>query len=204
MDKLINTDISNGDYETYLPDLMQKFESVTKEEVLQRVAALEFDHFLKYYENAEDLNAPGAGRSTRERFDGNGAGRDDSSRKDRTSFNRRDNGYTRLFVNLGTKDGFYKASFLQFILDESNLKKEVLGKIDIRDMNTWVEVDKANAPKMIKALDGKRYNNRTVRMNEADGGFRRAGDEGTGSGEGRSSREEGRKRTYAPREKRDA
>ena len=189
MDKLIQTDISHGDYETYLPDLMQKFEHVSKEEVLQRVAALEFDHFLKYYENADDLNAPNAGR--RERTDL----RDDSSRKERTGFNRRDNGYTRLFINLGTKDGFYKASFLQFILDESNLKKEVLGKIDMRDMNTWVEVDKAEAGRMIKAIDGKRYNNRTVRMNEADGGFKRPNDE-TG---GRSDRAEGRKRTYAPR-----
>ncbi len=194
MDKLISTDISHGDYETYLPDLMKKFENVSKEEVLQRVAALEFDHFLKYYENAEDLNAKDAGRK-RERFDG--VVRDDSSRKDRTSFNRRDNGYTRLFVNLGTKDGFYKASFLQFILDESNLKKEVLGKIDMRDMNSWIEVDKADASKMISAIDGKRYNNRTVRMNEADGGFKRPNDEGIGSG--RSDRSEGRKRTYAPR-----
>ena len=180
MDKLISTDISNGDYETYLPDLMEKFKDVSKEEVLQRVAALEFDHFLKYYENAEDLNAKDAGR--RERFD-SPAGANPGSRKERTSFNRRDNGYTRLFVNLGTKDGFYKASFLQFILDESNLNKEVLGKIDIRDMNTWVEVDHAAAGKMIGAIDGKRYNNRTVRMNEADGGFKRAGDERSGSGE---------------------
>lgn len=191
MDKLINADISHGDYETYLPDLMTKFENVSKEEILQRVAALEFDHFLKYYENAEDLNARDSGRS-RERFDGsNVAAKDNGSRRER-SFNR-DNGYTRLFVNLGTKDGFYKSSFLQFILDESNLKKEVLGKIDMRDMNSWVEVDKANAAKMIKALDGKRYNNRTVRMNEADGGFKRPTDEGRGGGE--------RRRTFAPRER---
>jgi ATP-dependent RNA helicase DeaD len=188
MDKLIQTDISHGDYETYLPDLMQKFESVSKEEVLQRVAALEFDHFLKYYENADDLNLK---LDTRNRTSSND--RDSmSNRNDRSdrNFNRRDNGYTRLFINLGIKDGFYKASFLQFILDESNLKKEVLGKIDMRDMNSWVEVDKANAGKMIKAIDGKRYNNRTVRMNEADGGFRKPTDEG-------------RKRTYAPKEKRN-
>jgi hypothetical protein len=70
----------------------------------------------------------------------------------------------------------------------------------MRDMNTWVEVDQAEAGKMIKAIDGKRYNNRTVRMNEADGGFKRAGDEG---GAGRSRPEgEARKRTYAPRERR--
>jgi ATP-dependent RNA helicase DeaD len=195
MDKLIGTDISHGDYETYLPDLMTKFENVTKEEVLQRVAALEFDHFLKYYQNAEDLNAKGDMRQNR--FDG----QDSGSRKDRTerTYSRGDNGYTRLFVNLGIKDGFYKASFLQFILDESNLKKEVLGKIDMRDMNTWVEVDKAEAGKMIKAIDGKRYNNRTVRMNEADGGFKRPNDEGVRSD--RSERTEGRKRIYAPRER---
>ena len=179
MDKLISTDISHGDYETYLPDLMTKFETVSKEEVLQRVAALEFDHFLKYYNNAEDLNAKDAGR--RDRFDGVKV-TDSSSRSERTSFNRRDNGYTRLFVNLGIKDGFYKASFLQFILDESNLKKEVLGKIDMRDMNSWIEVDHASAAAMISSIDGKRYNNRTVRMNEADGGFKRPGDEGQNSG----------------------
>jgi ATP-dependent RNA helicase DeaD len=196
MDKLISTDISHGDYETYLPDLMTKFEHVTKEEVLQRVAALEFDHFLKYYENAEDLNARDAGRRDRPDM------KDNSSRSDRTNFNRRDNGYTRLFVNLGTKDGFYKASFLQFILDESNLKKEVLGKIDMRDMNSWIEVDHANAAKMIKSIDGKRYNNRTVRMNEADGGFKRANDEG-GSAPRRNEDGGGRKRTFVPRERRN-
>ncbi|MCP9750785.1 DEAD/DEAH box helicase [Ferruginibacter sp. HRS2-29] len=199
MDKLISTDISHGDYETYLPDLMTKFENVSKEEVLQRVAALEFDHFLKYYENAEDLNAKDSSRN-RERFDGN---KDDSSRKERTSFNRKDNGYTRLFINLGTKDGFYKASFLQFILDESSLKKEVLGKIDMRDMNTWVEVDHSSAASMIKAIDGKRYNNRTVRMNEADGGFKRPSDEQRGNREvGGQRRESGeRRRTFAPRDR---
>ncbi len=195
MDKLIQTDISHGDYETYLPDLMLKFENVSKEEILQRVAALEFDHFLKYYENAEDLNLK---LDSRNRFQAT-EGLNKGSRAERTNFNRRDNGYTRLFINLGTKDGFYKASFLQFILDESNLKKEVLGKIDMREMNSWIEIDKSEAGRMISSIDGKKYNNRTVRMNEADGGFKRPNDEGSNFKRGP---EEGRKRNYAPRERR--
>ena len=56
MDKLLQADISHGDYETYVPMLQEKFADVSKEEVLKRVAAMEFDRFLKYYENAEDLN----------------------------------------------------------------------------------------------------------------------------------------------------
>lgn len=173
MDKLLGADITHGDYETFLPDLMKKFEDVSKEEVLQRIAALEFSHFLKYYENAEDLNARTDSRE-RKSFDRADVG----GKGERKSFTRRDNGYTRLFVNLGTKDGFYKASFLQFILDESNLNKEVLGKIDMREMNSWVEIDSNASGKMIKSLDGKKYNGRAIRMNEADGGFKRPSDEG--------------------------
>jgi DbpA RNA binding domain len=86
---------------------------------------------------------------------------------------------------------------LQFVLDESNLSKEALGKIDIRDMNTWIECDSASASQMIKSLDGKRYNNRTVRMNEADGGFKRPSDE-RGGDERRGTREVG---SAAPRER---
>ncbi|MBC7423404.1 MAG: DEAD/DEAH box helicase [Ferruginibacter sp.] len=195
MDKLMKADISNGDYETYMADLQEKFADVSKEEVLQRVAALEFNHFLKYYENAQDLNSNIRGadmRSTERRDGGNReTGNRDGSRKERGNF-QHDNGYTRLFVNLGTKDGFYKASFLQFILDESNLNKEVLGKIDMKEMNSWIEIDKAAAPAMIKSIDGKKHNGRQVRMNEADGGFKRA-DESPRGGES-ADRSEGRKR----------
>ena len=56
IDKMLQADISHGEYETYLPVLREKFANVEKEEILQRVAALEFDRFLKYYENAADLN----------------------------------------------------------------------------------------------------------------------------------------------------
>ena len=195
MDKLMKADISNGDYETYMADLQEKFADVSKEEVLQRVAALEFNHFLKYYENAQDLNSNirSADMRSTERRDGGSreSGNRDGSRKERGNF-QHDNGYTRLFVNLGTKDCFYKASFLQFILDESNLNKEVLGKIDMKEMNSWIEIDKAAAPAMIKSIDGKKHNGRQVRMNEADGGFKRA-DESPRGGES-ADRSEGRKR----------
>jgi len=176
MDKLLSADISHGDYETYVPMLSEKFAEVTKEEVLQRVAALEFDRFLKYYENAEDLNLrerersksgslPTSGSKMRsERPEG---GRGDS----RKEFSRGSSGgYKRLFVNLGTRDGFFKASFLQFILDMSDLKKEVLGQIDMKDMNSWIEIDKSAAQQMIRSLDGKKYKGRSIRMNDADSG----------------------------------
>jgi ATP-dependent RNA helicase DeaD len=169
MDKLLQTDISHGDYETYVPMLAEKFAEVSKEEVLKRVAAMEFDRFLKYYENSEDLNVRERsigrdrdGRDGERREPGRGEGR--TKGREYTS-----NGeFTKLFVNLGTKDGFYKASFLQFILDMSDLRKEVLGRIDMKEMNSWIEVDKKSAPQMIRAIDGKKFKGRRIRMNDAN------------------------------------
>lgn len=167
MDKLLQTDISHGDYDTYMPMLAEKFADVSKEEVLQRVAALEFDRFLKYYENAEDLNARGRERDDRSRAER--TDRSDDRNRDTAGREFKGGGnMTRLFVNLGTKDGFYKASFLQFILDLSDLKKDVLGRIDMKEMNSWVEVDKSVANQMVSSIDGKKYKGRRIRMNEAD------------------------------------
>ena len=166
IDRMLAADISHGDYETYLPMLREKFAHVEKEEILQRVAALEFDRFLQYYENAADLNireerrpergAPALGRKS-DLKPGSGAGWQKSS-----------GNMKKLFVNLGTKDGFYKASFLQFILDMSDLRKDVLGRIDMKELNTWVEVDAASAAKMIRSIDGKKFKGRMIRMNDAE------------------------------------
>ena len=168
MDKLLQADISHGDYETYLPALQEKFQEMSKEEVLKRVAAMEFDRFLKYYENAEDLNA----RERRDERMRSSDGRGDRSGERRRDTRGREFGgggnYTRLFVNLGSKDGFYKASFLQFILDMSDLNKDALGRIDMKEMNSWIEVDKQAASQMIRSIDGKKYKGRRIRMNEAD------------------------------------
>lgn len=173
IDKMLNADISHGEYETYVPLLKEKFANVEKEEILTRVAALEFDRFLQYYENAADLNVRDDRRN--ERSSDRSRERPTSDRKEGgKSFQRSGSsggaGYKKLFINLGTKDGFYKASFLQFILDMSDLNKEVLGRIDMKEMNSWVEIEGGAANQMIKSIDGKKFKGRKIRMNDADSG----------------------------------
>jgi ATP-dependent RNA helicase DeaD len=174
IDKMLKADISHGEYETYIPLLREKFVDMEKEEILTRVAALEFDRFLQYYENAADLNVRDDRRAERtsDRFNERSSDRREPGgrRVERSSSDRGGAGYKKLFINLGTKDGFYKASFLQFILDLSDLKKEVLGKIDMKEMNSWVEIESGAANQMIKMIDGKKFKGRQIRMNDADSG----------------------------------
>lgn len=172
MDNLLQLDIDDKSYEPYIPMMEEKFAGVSKEEVLKRLAAHEFQRFLKYYENAEDLNVRERVRDQRDSRTKTFSDRRETGRRKDTKgreYGRQSNGdYTRLFVNLGTKDGFYKASFLQFILDMSDLRKETLGRIDMKEMNSWIEVDKRAANQMIRSIDGKKYKGRSLRMNEAD------------------------------------
>jgi ATP-dependent RNA helicase DeaD len=167
IDKLLAADISHGDYETYLPMLREKFAHVEKEEILQRVAALEFDRFLQYYENAADLNVREDRRAEKPASRAEKPSYTDTRGR---SFDKPSGKMRKLFVNLGTKDGFYKASFLQFILDMSDLSKDVLGRIDMKEMNSWVEIDGSSADRMIKSIDGKKFKGRFIRMNDADSG----------------------------------
>ena len=55
------------------------------------------------------------------------------------------------------------------ILDMSDLRKEVLGRVDMKEMNSWIEIDRKSANKMISSIDGKKYKGRRIRMNEAEG-----------------------------------
>jgi len=64
--------------------------------------------------------------------------------------------YTRLFVNLKRKMVFLKP-VLWSLSDMDDLRKDVLGKIDMKETNSWIEVvqqcRQTNDP---CALDGKK------------------------------------------------
>jgi ATP-dependent RNA helicase DeaD len=115
---------------------------------------------------SRDRDREAAPRGQRERIPIGGNRREPS--RPASSFSPGNGDFVKLFVNLGTKDGFYKASFLQFVLDMSDLRKDVLGKIDMKEMNSWIEIDKNAAPQMIRSIDGKNYKGRRIRMNDAN------------------------------------
>lgn len=157
-DKLIATEINNSEIEEYFNSIKEKFNDLSKEEILKKISVMEMSQLFSYYENAEDLNIRKT--SVRERHSEKTQGKRD--------VRRGSGGFSRLFINLGTKDGFYKSSFLQFILNESDLQKSSIGRIDMKDINTWVEVEDRHAPQMMRKLNGKKFKGRTIRMNQAE------------------------------------
>ena len=101
-------------------------------------------------------------------------------------------------MSLGEKDGFYKAAFLEFILDTSGHKKAQLGKIELMNAYSFVEVDNDIVEDFMKSFAGKKYKGREIQIevsSERKGGRNRGGGGGGYGG--------GRDRDRGGRDKRD-
>ena len=172
-EKIRNVDINEERIEPYLPSIMESMQDLSKEDIIKRFASLEFTRFLDYYQNAPDLNV-----DARERDSDRGERGERRDRGSRTA----SNGYTRLFINLGSVDEFSRGDMLGLICDAANISGKSVGKIDMKGVFTFFEVQDAEVKKVFDGFQGTEYNGRAVRVevsgDENGGGRSRGGDGG--------------------------
>ena len=81
--------------------------------------------------------------------------------------NKAQEGYHRLFINLGKRDGFYPGELMQTLNRYVGGRQEV-GHIDLLDSISYFEVPEKDAKKVMTQLTGIRYHGRIVRCNSED------------------------------------
>jgi ATP-dependent RNA helicase DeaD len=168
--KVHNVTVNEQQIEQYLPRIMNEFADLSKEDIIKRFASLEFNSFLEYYKNAPDLNAPADDRIGRDR-DGNRA-------EGGERFIRNGGGeFTRLFINLGSVDGFSRGDLLGYICNTAKISGRSVGKIDVKGVFSFFEVPTEDVEKVNAGFKGADYQGREVRIEV--------------SGEGTSERREG-------------
>lgn len=172
-----NVEVNEAQIESYIPRIMDDFAELSKEEVIKRFASLEFNRFLDYYKNAPDLNAP----LQDDRFSERSGER--SPRAGRAA----NSDYTRLFINLGSVDDFTRGDMLGFICNNAKISGKAIGKIDLKGVYTFFEVENSVAETVQQNFKSVDFKGRDVRIELAgdrDGGGREGG--GGGSRERRS------------------
>ena len=96
-------------------------------------------------------------------------------------------GYRKLFINLGKKDGFYPGELMQFLNKNIHGHVEV-GHIDLLQTMSYFEVPEEDAPRVMKYLDGQHYKGRDVRCNDAAEGGKAPAKAGRGAKPARNDR----------------
>jgi len=156
MDQIVKTDVDDQEIAPFMQDINRYFEYIDKEEIIKKIVSLEFGRFLAYYADAPEIEKP-----VKEK-------RESKPQTDKQKrMNKAQEGYHRLFINLGKRDGFYPGELMQTLNRYVGGRQEV-GHIDLLDTISYFEVPEKDARKVMTQLSGIRYKGRIVRCNSED------------------------------------
>lgn len=138
-------EVNEEEMDYFLPEVFHELQSLSKEDLIKRFAAIEFNRFLAYYRDAPDLNQSGQDRNTDDRSGAYSTG-------------------DRVFINVGKMDGLDKGSLLGLICDFGEIDKKQIGKIDIKGAYSFFELEKEATEKVMQGFEGVEVRGRAVRL----------------------------------------
>ncbi len=171
IDELEKVKVNEDEISDFMPDIYRKLDWLSKEDLIKRMVSLEFNRFLDYYRDREEIEiAIGGERSAK-----NGE-RGGSARKAAP-------GFKRLFINLGKMDNFFPHELITLL--NSNTRGRIeLGRIDLMQKFSFFEVEEKEAGNVVKALNRSKWNGRKVSVEIA-------GEEGKDAPKGKRGSEGG-------------
>ena len=160
IDRMQNVEVSEEQIAPYIPQIMKQLEELSKEEILKRFVSIEFNHFLDYYKDAEDLNYHEHVRERGERGDRPERGErpDRGERGDRADRGERGpkaGNRVRLKMNVGEREGIDPKRFLGIINDVTGDKSISIGAIEVTNKFTFFDVFSDQVEKVVLAFAGE-------------------------------------------------
>ncbi|MCQ2322024.1 MAG: DEAD/DEAH box helicase [Bacteroidales bacterium] len=162
IDNLEKVDITRDDIDDYLPIVFKKLNWLTREELITRVVALNFNRFLDYYKDAKDLNV-----------DENETGKkkEKKARKEHD-----DSNMVRLFFGLGKRDHIRPNVIIGKINDATHSKDINIGHIDLMENFSFVAVDGDKAKFIVDCFADPNNNPEGIRVEITTGDPKEKGD----------------------------
>lgn len=164
MDELERIEVNDTEIAPFLPEIFRKLEWLTKEDLIKRIVSREFGHFLRYYADAPIIEQP-ADRK----------GSDDDTRKSRRERRKgaegghqAEEGYTRLFINLGKRDNFYAREIINLVNRYVKGGKVEIGRIDLTNNCSFFEVPNEDADLVLSKMKRVKVGDRKVVVDHAD------------------------------------
>lgn len=151
IDKVHDVEVDEKAIGAYLPGIYKALEDLSKEEVIKRFTSLEFNRFLDYYRNAPDINV-------------------DASKGSAERGKMRTGNADTMFINLGSADGFDPSKMLRYICETSDIKGNDIGRIDIKGVYSFIDIDRKFLPKVLTAFEGEVFRGRKVRVDMSQPG----------------------------------
>ncbi len=187
MDELERIEVDDNEIAPFLPEIYRKLDWLTKEDLVKRIVSREFGHFLRYYANAPQIEQPTGRRERAERGE-KGARGDRKERRAENGAHKAEDGYTRLFINLGKRDNFFAREIINLVNRYVRDSKIEIGRIDLTTNCSFFEIPTEDVSEVMSKMKRAKAGDRKVVVDYADR---------TGGGEGGPRRKERRGATRA-------
>jgi ATP-dependent RNA helicase DeaD len=153
IDRMQNVEVNEEQIAPYIPQIMKQLETLNKEEILKRFVSLEFNRFLDYYKNSEDLNYHENPRTSKGEFGERKFDR--GERTERSERGSKSGNRVRLKMNVGEREGIDPKRFLGIINDVTGDKSISIGAIEVTNKFTFFDVFADQADKVVTAFAGQ-------------------------------------------------
>ncbi|MBN8703130.1 MAG: DEAD/DEAH box helicase [Bacteroidetes bacterium] len=135
--KIHKTTTSDESVDKYMPIALKEFDSVSKEDLIKKIVAIEFERLFSYYKDTPDINVHyEQGRIKPKK---------------------------RLFVNLGKMDGLNEITLKNFVVETAAVEASLITQVDVKTSFSFLEINSdAAANTILTALTNQMYGNRKI------------------------------------------
>ena len=161
-DRIEKVEVNDEQMDKFIQGVMKKLGWLDTEDLLKRVFSLEFNRLLDYYKNAKVLDVVSDVKPQKER---NSISRSDKDKDRRVA----ENGYERVFVNLGKGDGFFAPNLIEMVNKNITGGAKIdIGRIDLLSAYSLFDVRKGDAHRVISALKNNDFYGKRMYLEIAD------------------------------------
>ena len=162
--KIKDTEVDH-EIDNYLPAINSVLEDLSKEELIKKMVSVEFNRFINYYKKNRDISSQSSGSERRDR-------------DERAPRENNNNGATRYFVNIGSRDDFDWMQLKDFLKETLDLGRDDVFKVDVKEGFSFFNTDAEHTDKVMEVLNGFDLNGRRINVEISK-------NEGGGSSSGR-------------------
>jgi ATP-dependent RNA helicase DeaD len=149
IDRIEHVNINSEEIDDYLPVVFRKLDWMSREELITRMVALNFNRFLDYYKDAVDLNVS-----------------EKDEKKDRRELKKerehRDETMKRLYFGMGKNDHILPQKIIGKINDVTHSKNIPIGRIDLFGDYSYVDVEESFVPLILDCFADPHNNPRGI------------------------------------------
>jgi ATP-dependent RNA helicase DeaD len=154
VDRFKNVDVDQDAISKFIEPAYEKLKKLTKNEIIERFISMEFNRFLDYYKNAEDINVLDTPQKRK--------GSSKQAQAYTSNVKYKSGKTSRLFIGAGKLDNLNKGAIIRLVCDNAGIKSNHIKKIDVLREFSFFEVESGYADAVISSMKNVNFDGKKV------------------------------------------